>query len=249
VTLSELRPRRPSSTLRTAQRLSPNQSREFNVGDRVWLSTKNLRKHGEKCRKLLPKYMGPFTITARIGKSAYRLHLPPTMHRLHPVFHVGLLVPYHPRPDGAEDTIVFDAVREELDPAMDSQTPVPSGMEYQRILRHRDGELDGRNVRDYLVVCREGSDTSDKWLPAEQLPPPLVATSLDYTLQATNLPAPRLDHAWSLRASRQHKTVSLDSRSLACDRPEPLTPGGEECAPWCGMVLPEHLPGWASCAC
>ncbi|KAJ9534112.1 hypothetical protein QJQ45_002108 [Haematococcus lacustris] len=76
----------------------------FSVGDSVLLSTKNLRNAPGKARKFLPRYVGPFKVTGRLGESAYRLELPPTMSRLHPVFHVSLLKKYtgsqgfHPPP-------------------------------------------------------------------------------------------------------------------------------------------------------
>ncbi|MGQ3285987.1 hypothetical protein, partial [Bosea sp. (in: a-proteobacteria)] len=66
----------------------------FSVGDSVLLSTKNLRNAPGKARKFLPRYVGPFQVTGRLGESAYRLELPPTMSRLHPVFHVSLLKKY-----------------------------------------------------------------------------------------------------------------------------------------------------------
>ena len=139
----------------TSTRLSPEPSRQFNVGDLVWLSTKNLRKHGEKCCKLLPQYMGPFLITARIGKWAYSLDLLSAMSRLHNVFHVALLAPHHPRPDGAPaDPKLFDAVPQELYPTADPSASVPSEITVHRILWHLESELAGQSARDYLVFCR-----------------------------------------------------------------------------------------------
>ena len=63
---------------------------EFEVGDRVLLNTKNLSLRGMACRKLSPRWAGPFTVQERIGQNAYRLLLPRTL-RIHPVFHVSLL--------------------------------------------------------------------------------------------------------------------------------------------------------------
>jgi hypothetical protein len=149
-------------------------SREFAVGDKVWLITKNLHKYGEPCRKLLYKFNGPFEITERVGKAAYRLNLPPAMSRLHPVFHVSLLAPQYPRPDGASaDPKLFDAVPMQADAA--AVDAVPEDLHFQQILRHRDKELQGTNVRDYLVVCREGNRTVDKWFPDVALPTALLA--------------------------------------------------------------------------
>jgi hypothetical protein len=64
---------------------------EMKVNDQVWLEGKNLHIRGA-C-KLLPKRYGPFKITKRIGKVAYRLDLPSSM-KIHNVFHIDLLLPY-----------------------------------------------------------------------------------------------------------------------------------------------------------
>jgi hypothetical protein len=71
------------------------------VGDRVLLATKNLRLQGEGLgksprRKLMPRFVGPFTIEKKVNEVAFRLSLPGTM-KCHPVFHVNLLRKYQGR--------------------------------------------------------------------------------------------------------------------------------------------------------
>ena len=46
---------------------------EYAVGDKVLLSTKNLRLHGT--RKFRDRFVGPFVVTECIGSTAYRLDL------------------------------------------------------------------------------------------------------------------------------------------------------------------------------
>ena len=73
--------------------------KQFKIGDLVKLSTKNLKL---KCRKLSPRWIGPFRVLERIGGQAYRLALPTKYARLHPVLPIQLLEDYHRRHDDAE---------------------------------------------------------------------------------------------------------------------------------------------------
>ncbi|KAF7116923.1 hypothetical protein CNMCM5793_005553 [Aspergillus hiratsukae] len=65
----------------------------FHVGQKVLLSTKNL-KSWRPSKKLDMRYDGPFEVIEVIGKQAYRLRLPQSYARIHPVFHVSLLKPW-----------------------------------------------------------------------------------------------------------------------------------------------------------
>ena len=71
------------------------QMHSFSVGDEVLLSTKNISLKGPGVRKLLPRWVGPFKVSKQVGKVAYELDLPSNM-KIHNVFHVSLLKPYHP---------------------------------------------------------------------------------------------------------------------------------------------------------
>jgi len=51
------------------------------------------------CQKLDHIRLGPFTIEEKLGPVTYRLRLPKSMKKMHPVFHVSLL---EPAPDGME---------------------------------------------------------------------------------------------------------------------------------------------------
>ena len=66
----------------------------FEKGDEVLLLTKNITLKHPGTQKLLLRWIGPFTILGRVGKVVYRLDLPESMNRIHPVFHVSKLKPY-----------------------------------------------------------------------------------------------------------------------------------------------------------
>ena len=79
------------------QRIYADKSRRdasFQLGDTVLLNTKNLGLKPSGCRKLWPRYLGPFPITKVVGEVAYELELPTSMSRVHKVFHVSLLKGY-----------------------------------------------------------------------------------------------------------------------------------------------------------
>ena len=47
-----------------------------------------------KCRKLTPRFVGPFEIVEKVGAVAYWIALPPSLSNLHDVFHVSQLRKY-----------------------------------------------------------------------------------------------------------------------------------------------------------
>ena len=74
---------------------------EFAIGDHVFLRVTRTTGMGRvlRSRKLLPKFLGPYQISRRIGPMAYEIALPPQLPNLHPVFHVSQLRKYVFDPD------------------------------------------------------------------------------------------------------------------------------------------------------
>ena len=65
----------------------------FKEGDMVWLDVRNL-KTTHQIRKFSPRREGLFKIEKILGPVTARLELPQRW-KIHPVFHVSLLTPYH----------------------------------------------------------------------------------------------------------------------------------------------------------
>jgi hypothetical protein len=74
---------------------------EFEVGDRVFLKVSPMRggmRFGKK-GKLRPIFVGPFKITQRVGRLAYRIALSLDFVETHDVFHVSMLRKYIANPN------------------------------------------------------------------------------------------------------------------------------------------------------
>ncbi|MCH94056.1 retrotransposon protein, partial [Trifolium medium] len=69
---------------------------EFQEGDHVFLRVTSTTGVGRalKSRKLASRFIGPYQISERIRKVAYRIALPPSLENLHDVFHVSQLRKY-----------------------------------------------------------------------------------------------------------------------------------------------------------
>ena len=128
----------------------------FTVGEKVLLSTKNLRLNQPGVRKLTPRYVGPFEVVQRVGEVAYRLSLPATL-PIHDVFHVSLLAkyeadgPYQPPP-----IILPDGTLE---------------YEVERILDHRPRQYGrGKRRMEYLIKWMGYEPDHNSWEPEENIP-------------------------------------------------------------------------------
>ena len=116
----------------------------FSVGDEVLLSSKNIRLKTAGTRKLLPKFLGPYTVLKRIRNLAYQLELPLELKQLHPVFHVSLLRPWDP--DSGQ-----------LPPPAPTIIDGEIEFDVERILEHRDRKVSDkgrRTKREFLVKWR-----------------------------------------------------------------------------------------------
>ncbi|KAJ9527669.1 hypothetical protein QJQ45_025946 [Haematococcus lacustris] len=162
---------------------------EYKVGQKVLLSTKNLKLQPGKARKLIPRYVGPFEILLLVGAVAVKLDLPASMSRLHPVFHVSLIKPY----TGTDVGFMPPPVT-----WMD-ETPV---YYVERLLDHK-GVKD--NKASFYLVQWEGYDsTHNTWEPRSNL------TDCDKVLAEYNA-----IHHLKLRPARRGPTVAPTPEAVA----------------------------------
>jgi hypothetical protein len=128
---------------------------EFQEGDRVLLSTRHAKLATAGCKKLLPKWIGPFKVLARIGEVAYRLELP-THLKWHNVFHVSLLRSY-------------------VDGGSVEPPPLPELIEgeveyvVEKILKHRVVGTGKREKKQYLVKWEGYGPEHNSWEPESHL--------------------------------------------------------------------------------
>ena len=128
---------------------------EWAVGDRVLLSTRNLRMFAPHLpSKLKRRWVGPFTIAKVVSPVAFRLNLPPGW-QIHPTFHASNLKAYIRHPE-------FEREVEPPPPEL-----VDGNLEYEveAILRHR-----GKGARRQYLVSWKGYDLSEAtWEPESHL--------------------------------------------------------------------------------
>ena len=68
---------------------------DFKVGDQVYVKAKYFWST-RPSKKLSEKNLGPYNIIAQVGSLSFTLHLPDSMHAVHPIFHVFQLEPAIP---------------------------------------------------------------------------------------------------------------------------------------------------------
>lgn len=134
---------------------SHQEAERFEVGDKVWLSGKNINTT-RPTKKLDVKWHGPFAVEKVVSRNAYRLGLTKAYSKLYPVFHVSLLRRHHP--DEISERLQLDRPEPEL---------VGDHEEYQvnQVLNSR---LRSRRL-EYLVSFKGYGPEENEWLPEENL--------------------------------------------------------------------------------
>ena len=102
----------------------------------------------------VPRYDGRFEIVLKVGKLAYRLSLPDRI-KVHPVFHVSFLKPYHEDPSDASRGVSWRApptIRAQFD------------RKFQKILANKtEGESKTNRRTSYLVQWEVVEESEASW--------------------------------------------------------------------------------------
>ncbi|KAK3538874.1 hypothetical protein QTP86_018765 [Hemibagrus guttatus] len=162
---------------RTTADLRRSQAPDYQPGQKVWLSTRDIKLR-LPCKKLSPRFIGPFPIVRKINPVTYRLQLPHE-YKIHPVFHVSLLKPHHP------------SVSPSTEPGAAEEPPIPllidDGPAYlvKEVLdsRRRGGRL------EYLVDWEGYGPEERSWIPRDDILDPGLRE--DFHASHPDRPAPR----------------------------------------------------------
>ncbi len=123
----------------------------FTVGDRVLLSTKNLPMRQGYSKKLLPRFIGPFTVTRVINDVSVQLDLPQGL-RWHNVFHASL-VRHYKQGGNIQAAPIPIVINGELE------------WEVESIVAHRPAH----RSHEYLIRWKGFTSDEDTWEPESHL--------------------------------------------------------------------------------
>lgn len=126
----------------------------------------NLKLPGQS-KKLLAKFIGPYTIKRVVNPNAYELDLPESLRQLHPVINITRLRPYK-----ANDASKFPG-REVLDRPAPQLEDEDDGYEVEAVVdKMRTRARNGRFTTWYLVKWKGYPDSDNLWRKAVWLRPP-----------------------------------------------------------------------------
>ncbi|KAL0157922.1 hypothetical protein M9458_045998, partial [Cirrhinus mrigala] len=146
--------------------------RLFHVGDRVYLSTRNINLKTDS-RKLTARFIGPFKITHRLNPVTFRLLLPKSL-RIHPVFHQSQL-----------KHVFFSPLSPQV-PAPPPPRIIDGGPAYT-VRRILDSRPRGRGTQ-YLVDWEGYGPEERSWVPGRFILDPALIQ--DYRRRVSSVPGP-----------------------------------------------------------
>ena len=156
----------------------------FEAGDKVWLDGRHIKTQ-RPIKKFDDRWFGPFEIQKVLSRNAYRLKLPQSFRRAHPVFHVSLLRRWHPDPimERPQPTNPEPILADGEEPEYEVERVLDSRMHYRKL--------------QYLVQWKGYGPENNSWEPADNL---ANCPELVNEFHQSNPSAPRRISAGSLQA-------------------------------------------------
>ena len=139
-----------NKTMTTQVNQHRKEAPHLQIGDKAYLSTRNLRIKKGLTKKLDRTRIGPFRIKDIKGRNALELELPADA-RIHPVFNVQLLEPADP------DT--------PLQTTMQHESYEENEFEVERIINHR--KILG--ITEFLIKWKGYPESENTWEPEDHL--------------------------------------------------------------------------------
>jgi len=130
---------------------------EYKVGDKVWLSTKNLNVD-RPSHKLTECQLGPYEIIKIISSNAVKLKLP-ILFKIHDVVNVSCIRPYHP-PVAGQSIIPPEPVTIEGTPEYEVEEVMDSRLKHGKLkfLVKWSGYTDDYNTWEPEANCANSRD-------------------------------------------------------------------------------------------